>query len=194
MKKILSSFVLFCFTINVMASTNSVQALEKHLDNYEYAMTVEWDQKDIEFQDKMTHRLLTEAKDDLDQVSAADLDALLEKRLGGTKTLEALKLQLKLHPIKNTADISQFLKDHSHYFYNQGASWNGIVIYPTAILIAAIVGFIVLMEVADGPKANCLRYETQNYCYERWDVSGNLREQNCGDHKVCAEYEVFESR
>lgn len=47
--KLTALLLTFCFSLNVMASTGTVQELERHLDEYQYALTVEWDQKDQSF-------------------------------------------------------------------------------------------------------------------------------------------------
>ncbi|MFL5785777.1 MAG: hypothetical protein ACJ76H_14260, partial [Bacteriovoracaceae bacterium] len=44
MKKLFSLLLVLCFSVNVMASSTS--GLERAMDDYQFALTVEWDQKD----------------------------------------------------------------------------------------------------------------------------------------------------
>ena len=52
--RFVSLLVAFCFSLNVMASTGTIQELEKHMDDYQYALSVEWDQQDQAFYDAQT--------------------------------------------------------------------------------------------------------------------------------------------
>ncbi len=198
MKRYFSLFVLLCFSLNVSASTGTLQALERHVDEYQYALTVEWNQKDAHFREERTNRFISEAKAILEKevVSSKALEELLVMKLGDHPLFEALKLKLALSPVRTSAELSVFLEENAKDFYQRGASWNGSA-GPTLGLLAVIGGialFIVLMNAADGPGANCLRHETQFYCKERYDREGNLTSQDCGNHQVCAEYEVYEPR
>ena len=52
--RLISALLCFCLTFNVMAASGTVQELERALDEYQYSLTVEWDQKDAAFMTEKT--------------------------------------------------------------------------------------------------------------------------------------------
>ena len=56
--KFLSLLLCLCLSMNVFSSTK-FQDLEKSLDEYHFALTVEWDQKDKEFYNAQTEKFFT---------------------------------------------------------------------------------------------------------------------------------------
>lgn len=197
MERMISIFVLLTFTFNVFAQTGSIAALERHLNDFQYAMTVEWDQKDEAFREKATNIFLTNMEKVIKEegITVKEVEALLEKKMGSKKSLEALKLKLSLAPLKNTTDIAHFIRENSNDLYMEGASWNGVGGTLAVIgVIGGFAAFVALMIWASGPGANCLRHTTEYYCYQRFDESGWLIREDCRDHEICAEYEVYEPR
>jgi hypothetical protein len=196
MKKLISSIVATCFCLNVFAHTGTVSALEKHIDEFQYALTVEWDQQDEGFREAQTSILLAKLQQTATDgaLSTAEIEALLAKRLGGNQALEALKLRLSLSPVQSTSEMMSFIQQHSQDFYQTGVSWNGSTGFVVAGVLAGIAAFAALIIWASGPGAKCLRYEYQYYCLERFGLSNQLLTQDCRDHRVCAEYKAYESR
>lgn len=146
MKKMISLVLLFCLSLNVMADTAGVLKLERQLDDYKYAMTVEWDQKDVKFKDAKTkefyaglEKLVRE-----DGVSQLEIMALMEKKFVNHKALEALRLKLALlGNAKSPETLAKALEDSSKDMYTQGASWNGEIVIPLAIgiIVVAVIAY-----------------------------------------------------
>lgn len=197
MKKLVTFLLALAITSTSFAQTGSLQQLGAIVDEFQYAMTVQWDQKDEAFADATTKLFLTKAQGVLAEgkVDPKEMEAFLEQKIGSKKALEAMKLQIALNPNLTTQDFLDLVRKNQRNFYAEGANWNGS---GGALLVAGIVGgfvgLVLLFNWALGPGANCLRHETQYYCYERFDLQDNMIEQDCGNHQVCAEYESYEPR
>ncbi len=163
--RFLSLLVAFCFSLNVMASTGTVQELERVLDDYHYGLAVEWDQKDQSFYDAKTTEFFSKLEKLIKEegLSQAQLMTVIEKKSGNKKMVEALRLKMSMMG-KNvtTQELTQIVKDSSRDMYSQGASWNGEVVYTVAIglLFAAIVGYSIWWE----NNHVCVAYENQYVC------------------------------
>ncbi|MFL5784520.1 MAG: hypothetical protein ACJ76H_07930 [Bacteriovoracaceae bacterium] len=146
MKKIISFVLLFCLSLNVMAGTVGVQKLERQLDDYKFAMTVEWDQKDQNFKDAKTKEFYGALEKIIreDGLSQLEIMALMEKKLVNHTALEALRLKLAL--LGNTSSpetLAKALESSTKDMYSQGASWNGEVVIPLAIgvIVVAVIAY-----------------------------------------------------
>src|SRR5665648_142236 len=96
--RIISLFVAFCFSVNVMASTGTVQQLERYIDDYQFALSVEWDQKDQAFYETQTADFFTNLEKLIKEegLTQQQIMALVETKVGNKKIIEALKLKLTL--------------------------------------------------------------------------------------------------
>lgn len=197
MKNIISIILALTLTSSTFAQTGSLNQLGTIVDEFQYAMSVQWDQKDEAFAEASTKIFLTKAQAILAEkkLDPKELENFLEQRIGSKKTLEAMKLQIALNPNLTTSEFLELIRKNQSSFYSEGANWNGTGATLGLIgLIGGFVGLILLISWASGPGANCLRHEMQYYCYERFDLEGNMTRQDCRDHKVCAEYESYEPR
>ena len=182
--KILSALIAFCFTMNVFASTGALKELELAVDDFQYSMTVEWDQKDEAFKTNQIDGLTLK----IDQLfkkglAVQDLNLLVEKRFRNSKIAEAVKMKLSLLGDKITpANVAQMLKDNSVEFYQQGASWNGDV--PLFLSIGvAVVAIIAISLAYSGWKKDsyqCAEYAIADYCTEAYDCHGSSSENSSG--------------
>ena len=96
--RIVSLLVAMCFTLNVMASTGSLQEFERILDDYHYDLSVEWDQKDSDFYETKTkvffknlQRLIEE-----EGLSQEEINSIISRKVSNKKIIEALKLKMSL--------------------------------------------------------------------------------------------------
>src|SRR5688572_18248723 len=128
--KIMSLVLCLCFTMNVFAG--SVSEFEKSLDNLQYSLTVEWDQKDQAVYEKVTKTFFDEMEVMMatQQLTQEQVLAVLEKKIANKKALEAIKLKLSLMGKVNESNLSEVLKENSKEMYAQGASWNGDIVQP----------------------------------------------------------------
>jgi hypothetical protein len=175
MKKMISIVLLLCLSVNVMAGTAGVQKLEKHLNEYQYAMTVEWDQKDQKFKDAKTKEFNASLEKVIreDGLSQLEVLSLLEKKLISHQALEAIRLKLAL--LGNTSSpeaLTKALESSTKDMYTQGASWNGEVVIPLAIgvIVVAIIAYKWWWE----KNHVCAEWELRDEC-----VTSNWDDRSC---------------
>lgn len=208
--RFLSLFVAFCFSFNVLASTGTVQELERVLDDYHYSLSVEWDQKDQEFYNKKTQEFFASVEKLIknDGLSQDQIMALVNKRANDKALVDAMKLKLSLMGKNLTNDdLIKLINESTKDLYSRGASWNGQIILPAAIglIIAAVIGYAIWWDANHTCVAwenqyvcntynNCPYYNTGyydpynggyyggHYCY------GPLYTTTCGYENVCTQY------
>lgn len=171
MKKIISIVLLLCMSMNVMAGTAGVLKLEKHLNEYQYAMTVEWDQKDQKFKDARTQEFNTALEKVIreDGVSQLEVMSLLQKKVISKDALNAIRLKLSL--LGNTSSpeaLTKALESSTKDMYTQGASWNGEVVIPLAIgiIVVAVIAYKWWWE----KNHVCAEWELRDECVTtHWD-------------------------
>ncbi len=186
-------FLSLCLTLNVFAASAGQLQLERELDEYNYVLSVEWDQKDKNVYEAETAKFLQKVSQlmILEGLSSSDLISLAQKRTKNKAALEAIKLRLSLQgPAKSEADLLQILKENSGEFYSKGASWNGdvVLIGGVVLLLAALIAYTIWFDANHVCVASEERYEcnstTQN------DSWGNPSTNTvCGFRDVCIAYE-----
>lgn len=190
--RILSALIAFCFTMNVFASTGALKELESALDEYQYSMTVEWDQKDEAFKARQIDALTSQV-DKLFKKGLAvqDVNLLVEKRFQNSKVAEAVKMKLSLLGNKVTpANVAQVLKDNSIELYQQGASWNGEAPFFISVGVS-IVAIIAILVAYNNWKDNnyvCAEYAIADYCtdyYDCGDYGCHYDGTDCGSYERC---------
>lgn len=213
--RFIALLVCLCFTLNVLASTETIQELERSMDEYQYSLSVDWDQKDQAFYEASTKAFFVKMKTLIqDQgLSPEQVLNLVESKTKNKAALEAVKLKLSLLS-KNASeeDLIAILKDSSRDLYTQGASWNGQVVlqYAAASMIVGVVLYAIYWSathecVASETKYVCNSAANQNcfytggnlggYGYDRW---GNYvqagytcygpPQTHCGFRDVCTQY------
>jgi len=200
--RFLSVLLSFCITFNVLASSGTLQELERHIDEYQYVLTVEWDQKDQKYYDAQTDEFVSKLNELIlkNNISREEILSLSEKKIKDKNAFEAMKLKMSLLDRNISPDaLAQTLRESAKDFYSKGASWNGdvAVIVPVA-LMAILIGFAVWHSltyecVAWEERYNCT---TDEYCANySYDFDGNSycsyyqEETYCGWDDVCTKYE-----
>ena len=212
--RIISLLVAFCFSLNVMASTGTIQELERHMDEYQYALSVEWDQQDQAFYDAQTKaffeklgKLIKE-----DGLSQEEILKMVELKSKNKAALEALKLKVSVLAKGATAEeLANIVKESAKDLYSEGASWNGEVVFSVALGIV-LVG-VLAYSIWWSATHECVAYENQYVCVQQdncyysggsihdgyhYDVWGNWVRPGytcygpsrtvCGYQDVCTEY------
>ena len=165
--RIISFLVAFCFSLNVMASTGTIQELERHMDDYQYALSVEWDQEDQAFYEAQTKaffekmgKLINENGLTQDQILK-----LVETKTKNKQAIEALKLKLSvLAKGASVEELAQIVKEYSKDLYSQGASWNGHVVF--SVVIGLVVVGALAYSIWWDASHECVAWENQYTCYE----------------------------
>ena len=171
--KILSLLLSLCITLNTFAATGGLTELERQIDEYQYVMTVEWDQKDQIFYDKETDEFLKKLGETIQKegLTKEQIGQIAEKKIQNTRTLEALKLKLSLLSSKpSESELAETLRETSKEFYHRGASWSGSKAEIAGTVLAVLlVGYIIW-------------WNSTHEC------EGYVTETECGWYDVCSSY------
>ena len=151
--------------MNVFAATGTVSALEQAVDEYQYAINVEWDQKDVKFYDAQTvaffgklQKLIKE-----DGLSQSEVLEFASSKMNNKAAVEALKLKVSLLSKANSAEeLAALVRENSENMYAKGASWNGGAVLGAAI-VAVIVGALAY-AVWFSITHKCVAYDYQYVC------------------------------
>jgi hypothetical protein len=189
--KIIALFLCFCLSLNVLASTSTLE-LERSMDEYQFALAVEWDQHDQEFYQNQTELFMkkigTLIKDH--GLTKEELLLIAQKKVQDKEVLEAIQAKMTLlGAASGPQELSTMAQEISRSLYKKGASWNGGVSTTVlaGLLLVALVGYAIWFDA----NYDCVawteewRCETKNY-----DTSASSRSvTTCGWREVCAQYE-----
>ena len=186
--KLLSLVLSLLMTFNVLAASGTAQELERAFDDYQYAVTVEWDQKDQTVYEAETQAFFERMGVLMSEegVGKEQILALAEKKMGNKQSLEALKLKLSLiGEVKSSEELARVLRDHSKEFYGQGASWS-----PSAVEILGGVAAVLLIGYLIWFNANhvCVAYNQVWECDSYSNSSGSHTSTSCGWYNRCSRY------
>lgn len=175
--KFISFLLLFCFISNAFASTAAIQKFERQLDEFNYSLTVEWDQKDEAFYDKITKAFQEELKTmyEKEGLSSEDVMLILEGRIKDKKVLEAMKLKAALTKKGATPlEIMESIKKDQ--IYVRGASWNGSKVeWLLGGLAVVVVAILVGHSSWWSDNHVCTKYDQAEQCVDEYDCRG----ENC---------------
>lgn len=215
MKNIIVMMLLLCISFNTIASTGTVSALEKHIDEFQYTLTVEWDQKDQQFYEKATKNFYAQMENLINQghLTKAEVLTLVEKKFIDKNALEALKLKFTLlDKVDSPQELIKLVKESSDGLYSKGASWNGEVLIPLAIgiVILAVLAYKWWWDY----NHKCIAWEERFDCSSSswddrscWDITddeGDVIGQDCdyfwnmevtttcGPMNFCTQYEKID--
>ncbi len=181
--KILSILIAFCFTMNVFASTGALNDLSAAMDDYQYSMTVEWDQKDQSFKNKQLEVLSAKMGELFKKgLTSQDVNKLVESRFKNSQVAEAAKLKIAMMGNKLTpANVVEVLKDNSSELYVNGASWNGNTqVFVWGGVIVAIIAISLAYGQWKNANYECAEYAIADYCTDAYDCHGTDSEYNSG--------------
>ncbi len=197
--KLVSMLVALCFTANVFAATGTASALQQTFDNYQYSMSVEWDQKDQaasqEINEKFFGELATLVKDQ--GLSQTEIQAFAESKIVDKAALEAMKLKLSLLTnVSSSKELASVLSENARDFYSKGASWNGdVALYVgVGVLIAALIGYSVWFNATHECVAYSERWEcstssgSYDYYYDSYYSWDRTYYTTCGWVSYCTDY------
>lgn len=161
--------------------------IEKSLDDYQFAMTVEWDQKDQNFYQQKTEKFYKEIQLAISEgLTKEEIFKLAEKRMKSKQAVDALKLKMSLlnFSAATPLQLADILKSSSSEFYTQGASWNGdfeeIALWAgIAIFVGLAIWFVATYECVDSE-----RY----YDCDWVEDSDGDKYKDCGYETRCLEY------
>lgn len=180
--------IILCLLLSFNALAGSLIEIEKGLDDYHYAITVEWDQKDQKFYDEKTQVFFDVIQTSLSAgVTKEDILSLVEKKSTNHANFQALKLKMSLLSPQATSsnELAELLKNSSTDFYRRGVSWDGDVMayVGLGIVFAALLSYAIWHEI----KYECVAWETYRDCDWETDSDGD-RYYDCDNERRCTEY------
>jgi hypothetical protein len=141
----------------LLAFTLSAQAMAGVFDEFTYAVTVEWDQKDATFYDQQVKLL----ESNLTALQEAGLDNEGLITLGLSEVKDA-KLQAEAKELLNlvaTEDLSEaeardLLLSFQEKSFSQGASWTGNTVVTAGVAVVVVIGVVIVASRVYKSKAN----------------------------------------
>lgn len=177
--KFLTWILILCFTTQAMASTVR-DGLQAAMNDFEYDMVVEWDQKDVkkaeEFSKKFTEKLEALYQQGL---SNDELMKYIESRVHDKKQLANIRAKAALDSKGGSSaqNIARALTDNMSNFGNQGASWTGGAAYAAIIAGFLAIGALIVYQLV---------WNLNHRCAE-----GEMYE-SCGEESYCTDYDTDE--
>jgi hypothetical protein len=162
-KLIALMMVLSIFTVQAQASTHD--GLKAAFDELNYALTVEWDQKDKDFHADQMKKFTASLRDlqskGLTNAQLVDFAKSQVKNAQVAKDLETALNMIQINKMA-PAEANKYILDTMKKSYSAGASWNGeVFIYlAVGVLIVALA-----VAIASGGTSTGGGYNNGNNCY-----------------------------
>lgn len=187
--RLISAFLCLCITFNVIAASSSARELENALDEYQYALTIEWDQKDSSFMTKKTETFYNTLSVLMENgLTQNEIMELVYKKTSHAKVIETLTLKMKLlaETSNSSFELAQVITENSQSFYATGASWEGYHYATTGIIVvvAALVGYSIWFD----SQRTCVATTTGTQCGWITDYYNGPQFYQCWEKTYCSEY------
>jgi hypothetical protein len=174
LRKFLTLFMVFAIlTVQAQASTQS--GLKAAFDELNYALSVEWDQKDKNFQTEQMKKFSAQLRElqaqGLTQTEMIEFakSQVKDKRLA--KELETAFSMIKINQMSAT-EANKYMLDIIQKSYSAGASWSGdvfIILGATMLLVLLAVGIANGNVTVSGSICGYSDvYLCETYCYNDW--------------------------
>lgn len=181
MKLCLSLVLALVFTWTASASTGAVNGLNQLLNEYQYSLTVEWDQKDLEVRKEITATFAKGVKELMSKnsLSREELLSVARARVGSNAKLEALQLKVAMLPKDLSEDQQLIHLLDSVGTGAEGASWNGdVFVKGFAILLASGMVLLLVNQIQQG---KCVERSTE--------LETSCGDGDCYDYYPCLQRE-----
>ena len=129
--KIISLILALSLSLSSFARAESVRSI---VDEHQYFLTVEWDQKDMNVLKAQEELFLAR----ISEISAAELEAYLLENVSPAD-LELMKMRFKIAQ-ENNENPMTVMRELSRG--QQGASWNGVMPVLMGVTIVAFSVFV----------------------------------------------------
>lgn len=152
--------VLSIFTVHANAASNN--SLKAAFDELNYALTVEWDQKDKDFYTEQMKNFSGVIRDlQMKGLSNAQLIDFVKSEVKNEKVAKDLETAFNMISLNklSSEDASKYMIDTMKKSYSAGASWNGEV-----FLYLGIGVLLVAAAVAVGGSSSSGGYGGGYYC------------------------------
>jgi hypothetical protein len=139
MKKIMSLFLGMILTTQFALATGN-DGLKKAMDEFHYAMTVDWDQQDQSFAQEQEHKFQTTIEKLIED--GLTVDQLKKAFNDNTHTsIDQIIGEINERNITDSLAVKNYIQQNLELNYSRGASWN---LDDVGGVLAAVVIFAVL--------------------------------------------------
>lgn len=148
--KFVTFLMSLLITFNLQASTGLAQDFKEITDDYEYWVSVEWDQQSKEeFEFK-------------NEEFSKKLDQLIKRGLTSNHIKKSFQEKSSFIPNGlSGSQLIEWFRTNSNKFYNQGASWDGTAVVVYGGVAAIFIGFIAYSV-----------WSSNNYTCSQWIPTG----------------------
>lgn len=159
-------FIALLLSLISLSTYANTQGEFKHLINdLQYQLTVEWDQRDQAFYSEATGKFEAKVKALFEKgLTKQELQAALKEGANSAEALAKIELLIRLNKIETPQELMSHIRNNSQDFYQRGANWNGEVHMWVigSVLLAAVISGLVLLITYNWPSFECTsRSETQ---------------------------------
>lgn len=144
--KFLSIFLSFCFMVNSFSAMARGENLKELMDDYEYALTVEWDQKDKKFFDDQTARFLNQMENMLKDGSLSKVEILevINQEVLQAPIKRDLVEKINLLNQASPAEMAKIISENATSLYLRGSSWapSAGMVFGVGVGIVVVLGLI----------------------------------------------------
>jgi len=172
LNKLIALMLVFSvFTVQTHASTND--GLKAAFDELDYALTVEWDQRDKDFHTEQLRKFTAAMRElqakGLTNAQLVDFAKSQVKNAQVAKDLETAFNMIQINKM-SPAEANKYILDTMKKSYSVGASWNGeVFIYlAVGVMIVALAIAIANSAYDSHHVANCANNDVlvcDHYCY-----------------------------
>lgn len=193
--KLITWFLILCFTTQAFAGTVR-EDLTVALNDYEFDMVVEWDQKDKAkaeaFNTNFSQSLEKLFKRGLTQT---ELLSVVEQRVTNKERFQTIKMKAALlqNSLTDPKSVTDLLQKELSEMGQRGASWNGEVqMYVLAIVPLILIGALIIYQMSWNQSHRCAEASREMFCEtvcDDWSYSESANcdswGQNCSGGEYC---------
>lgn len=153
-KKMISLSLLFSLFVS-SAQANTLTGLKSAVDEFQYSLNVEWDQKDKSVYKKEADKFLAQIEIlraqglTTQQFTQFMLSEVKDAKLA--KELETALMMVEIQDL-SSSEASNLVFQTVNQHYSKGSSWNGMASVTKGVLIAGLVGLAIygLLQLPSG--------------------------------------------
>lgn len=182
----LKKFVTVLMALAIMSTSafaNTNQGLKAAFDELNFALTVEWDQKDKAFYDAQMKKFTATLK--ASGLSSSELIAFVKSEVKDQKVAKDMETAFTMIQIQkmSPSEAANYMTETMKRSYSKGASWNGdAVLYIGIGVLLVVVALAVAAGGASGGGGGGYYcedvYVCDTYCYNDW-YWGYVCEDDC---------------
>jgi len=185
--KLFTLLLSLTLSFSIFASTSKLEDL---INEHQYFLTVEWDQKDRVAYDEKSRQFGRQFNELLvtENLTRTEIIGVFKSKIKNPKVVERLNVRMSLLPQNpGVDDLKVLVEETKKDYYAQGASWNGEIDWP---IVGFLVGMVVIIAAAawygstQSAKTYC-DYDSTAYGCEDYESPGTYVCTNWGEEWRC---------